>query len=117
MFAITVPAGAGAALAGALLWDVVVAPGFELAAGANAAGLPGVPAMNDWPAPPPDPQPTTEAIATKAAPDLINTLGFKPTQHLGNRELQLTESKVGRHLLWLYLGRGLGGWRKNLTGF
>src|SRR5579859_2296837 len=110
MFAITVPAGAeaaGAALAGVLFWLVVVVPGFELAAGADAAVL-GVPAMNDWPAPPPDPQPTTEAIATTAAPNFANTLGFKPTQHLGNRELQLTESKVGRHLLWLYRGGGLG---------
>jgi hypothetical protein len=126
MFAITLPAGpAGAAaaaagegveVAGVLLWEVVVVPGLRLAAelvlfeadGVNATVLLEVPAMNDLPAPPPAPQPTTEVIANTAAPNFRTTLGLRFTEHLGNRELQLTESKVGRHLLCLYRGAGLG---------
>lgn len=56
---------------------------------------------------PPDPQPTTEATATSATPNLINT--FDNECNLSPRyELQLAETTVGFHLLWLYRRRAVG---------
>jgi hypothetical protein len=58
---------------------------------------------------PPDPQPTTEATATIAAPILITALEAKfKLVPLAKLKMQLTETTVGWHLLWLYRRRGLG---------
>src|SRR3954451_282453 len=122
----TTAAGAEVVVAGALVCEVVVVPGFELevalaaldpAAAVLAAELVDVPVINDFVAFPPEPQPTTEAIATIAALNFMIALGLKLTGHLGFKVLQLTESKVGRDLLCLYRGAGVGVPGKTLRGF
>jgi hypothetical protein len=57
---------------------------------------------------PPEPQPTIEAMARAAMPNLTKTLEVKFTRTPSDRKLQLTEMTVGLLLLWLYRGTGLG---------
>jgi hypothetical protein len=63
------------------------------------------PAENGFAAP--DPQPTTDAMAATATLNLTNALDNECTLN-PRYELQLTETTVGLHLLWLYRGRALG---------
>jgi hypothetical protein len=57
---------------------------------------------------PPDPQPTTDAMASKAAPNLIDTLDIECNLNPCALRMQLTEITVGLHLLWLYRRGAVG---------
>ena len=57
---------------------------------------------------PPDPQPTTEAMASKATPNLIDTLAIECNLNPCALRMQLTEITVGLHLLWLYRRGAVG---------
>jgi hypothetical protein len=82
-------------------------PGLVLDVEPAAALLPESvePAENGFAAP--DPQPTTDAMAATATLNLINTLDNECTLN-PQYELQLTETTVGLHLLWLHQRRTLG---------